>query len=247
MQSVKSKLKDFKLSGIYRNLDERLSYAQDKSLSYLEFLTLLLEDEKNNRGENSYRKRYSKAKLPAQKQIEDFDFSFQPSVDKRIINDCSTCQFITTRRNIVLIGNPGTGKTHLAIGIAMKALLKGYRVLFTQVSQMLQELNFSRADNSYYQKLDYYLRPELLILDELGFKRLPGYSADDFFEVIARRYETGSLIITTNKSFEQWGDIFSDNTMASAILDRVVHHSTVIQINGPSYRSKDLKMKGGEA
>ncbi len=126
MQSVKSKLKDFKLSGIYRNLEERLSYSREKSLSYLEFLTLLLEDEQNNRGENSYRKRYSKAKLPAQKQIEDFDFTFQPSVDKRIINDCSTCQFITTRRNIVLIGNPGTGKTHLAIGIAMKALLRGY-------------------------------------------------------------------------------------------------------------------------
>ena len=246
MQSVKSKLKDFKLSGIYRNLEERLSYAREKSLSYLDFLTLLLEDEENNRQENSYRRRYSQAKLPAQKQIEDFDFSFQPSVDKRIINDCSTCQFITTRRNIVLIGNPGTGKTHLAIGIAMKALLKGYKVLFTQVSQMLHQLNFSRADNSYYQKLDYYLRPDLLILDELGFKRLPGYSADDFFEVIARRYETGSLIITTNKSFDQWGDIFTDNTMASAILDRVVHHSVVIQINGPSYRAKDLKAKGGE-
>ena len=247
MQGVKSKFKDFKLSGIYRNLEERLSYAREKSLSYLDFLTLLLEDEQNNRRENSYRKRYSKAKLPAQKQIEDFDFSFQPFVDKRTINDCSTCQFITSRRNIVLIGNPGTGKTHLAIGIAMKALLKGYKVLFSPVSQMLHQLNFGRADNSYYQKLDYYLRPDLLILDELGFKKLPGYSADDFFEVIARRYEKGSLIITTNKPFDKWGDIFSDNTMASAILDRVVHHSVVIQINGPSYRAKDLKMKGGEA
>jgi DNA replication protein DnaC len=247
MQSVKSKLKDFKLSGIYRNLEERLSYAREKSLSYLDFLTLLLEDEQNNRRENSYRKRYSKAKLPAQKQIEDFDFSFQPSVDKRIINDCSTCQFITARRNIVLIGNPGTGKTHLAIGIAMKALSKGYKILFTSVAQMLHQLNFGRADNSYYQKLDDYLKPDLLILDELGFKKLPGYSADDFFEIIARRYETGSLIITTNKPFDKWGDIFTDNTMASAILDRVVHHSVVIQINGPSYRAKDLKMKGGEA
>jgi DNA replication protein DnaC len=247
MQSVKSKLKDFKLSGIYRNLEERLSYAREKSLSYLDFLTLLLEDEQNNRRENSYRKRYSKAKLPAQKQIEDFDFSFQPSVDKRIINDCSTCQFITARRNIVLIGNPGTGKTHLAIGIAMKALSKGYKILFTSVAQMLHQLNFGRADNSYYQKLDDYLKPDLLILDELGFKKLPGYSADDFFEIIARRYETGSLIITTNKPFDKWGDIFTDNTMASAILDRVVHHSVVIQINGPSYRAKDLKMKGGKA
>jgi DNA replication protein DnaC len=103
------KLKDFKLSGMYANLEERLSYAQEKSLSYLEFLTLLLEDELNNRRANSYRKRYSKAKLPAQKQIEDFDFSFQPSIDKRTINDCITCQFIRERRNIVFIGNPGTG------------------------------------------------------------------------------------------------------------------------------------------
>lgn len=188
----------------------------------------------------------SQAKLPAQKRIEDFDFSFQPSIDKRIINDCSTCQSITARRNIIFSGNPGTGKTHLAIGIAMKALLKGYKVLFTQVSQMLQELNFGRADNSYYQRLDDYLKRDLLILDELGFKKLPGYSADDFFEIIARRYETGSLIITTNKPFDRWGDIFTDNTMASAILDRVVHHSLVIQINGPSYRAKDLKAKGGE-
>lgn len=117
----------------------------------------------------------------------------------------------------------------------MKALLKGYKVLFTQVSQMLQELNFGRADNSYYQRLDDYLKRDLLILDELGFKKLPGYSADDFFEIIA-----------TNKPFDRWGDIFTDNTMASAILDRVAHHSVVIQINGPSYRAKDLKAKGGE-
>ena len=163
MQGAKSKLKDFKLSGIYRNLDERLSYAQDKSLSYLEFLTLLLEDEKNNRQENSYRKRYSSARLPAMKLIEDFDFSFQPSIDKRTINDCITCQFIRDRGNIIFIGNPGTGKIHLAIGIAIKAVVKGYKVLYAQVSQMLQQLNFGRADNSYYQRLDYYLKLELLI------------------------------------------------------------------------------------
>ncbi|MHC2995697.1 MAG: ATP-binding protein [Candidatus Atribacteria bacterium] len=180
---------------------------------------------------------------PAHTSIKDFNFSFQPSIDKRTINDCLTCNFITEKRNIVFIGNPGTGKTHLAI--AIKALIKGYKVLFTPVSEMLHNINASRADNSYYQKVDYYLKPELLILDELGFKRLPDYSDDDFFEIISKRYEKVSLIITTDKSFEQWGDIFTDNILSAVILDRVVHYSTIIKINSPSYRAKDLK-KGGD-
>ncbi len=131
------------------------------------------EDEENNRKTNSYKKRYSKARLPAYKNIEDFDFSFQPSIDKRTINDGLTCNFITEKRNIVLIGNPGTGKTHLSISIAIKALMKGYKVLFTPVAEMLHNLNAAKADNTYYQKVDYYLKPDLLILDELGFKKLP--------------------------------------------------------------------------
>ena len=110
---------------------------------------------------------------------------------------------------------------------------------------MLHNLNAAKADNSYYQKVNYYLAPDLLILDELGFKKLPGYSADDFFEIISKRYEKGSLIITTNKSFENWDEIFSDHTLASAILDRIVHYSTIFKINGPSYRAKGIK-KGGD-
>jgi DNA replication protein DnaC len=106
---------------------------------------------------------------------------------------------------------------------------------------MLHSLNGSKADNSYFQKVNFYLEFDLLILDELGFKKLPGYSADDFFEIISKRYEKGSMIITTNKSFEQWNEIFFDNILASAILDRIVHHSDVIKINGPSYRAKALK------
>ena len=111
---------------------------------------------------------------------------------------------------------------------------------------MLQNLYFSKADNSYYQKLNYYLCPDLLILDELGFKKIPTYSADDFFEVISKRYEKGSVIITTNKSFDSWGDIFADPILASAIIDRIVHYSVIINIKGPSYRRKDIKKRGGE-
>lgn len=241
MNTLKIRLREFKLSGIYNSLEERLSFAKERSLAYTEFLELLMEDEYNNRRDNSFKKRYSKAKLPTHKTVEDFDFSFQPSIDKKVVNDCLTCSFIKERRNIVFIGNPGVGKTHLSIAIGIKALMKGYKVLFTSVSEMLQSLNASNADNSYYQRVNFYLTPDLLILDELGFKKLPSYSGDDFFEVISKRYEKGSVIITTNKPFEQWGDIFTDNILASAILDRIVHYSTIIKINGPSFRARNLK------
>ena len=138
------------------------------------------------------------------------------------------------------------GKSHISVGIAIKALLKGHSVLFTQVSEMLQSLHQSKADNSYYKKLNYYIKPDLIILDELGFKKIPNYSADDFFEVISKRYEKGSVIITTNKNFEEWGNIFADNILASAIIDRIVHHSTVLKVNGDSYRTKDVKKGRGK-
>lgn len=219
----------------------------ESPLSYYSHLTLSnrKEDEHNNRRDNNYKKRHSKAKLPSHKTIEDFNFAFQPSIDKKTINDCLTCNFIKERRNIVFIGKPGTGKTHLAISIGLKALMKGYKVRFTSVNEILHALNAAKADNSYYQKVDYYLGHDLLIMDELGFKKVPSYSADDFFEIISKRYEKGSVIITTNKSFENWGDIFQDHILAAAILDRIVHYSTIVKINGPSYRTKSIK-KGGD-
>ena len=243
METLKQNLRDFKLAGMLMALEERIVYANDKQLSYQQFLSLLCEDEANNRKDNGYKKRYLKAKLPAHKTIEDFDFAFQPSLNKKLINDALTCQFIKEKRNLIFIGNPGTGKTHLSTAIGLRALSKDFKVLFVTVAELLYQLHIAKADNSYYKKLSEYLAPDLLVLDELGFQKFPQYSVDDFFEVVSKRYEKGSLIITTNQPFEQWGNIFGDTILAEAILDRVVHHSMIFTIKGPSYRSKIVKKK----
>lgn len=243
METLKQNLRDFKLAGMLMALEERIVYANDKQLSYQQFLSLLCEDEANNRKDNGYKKRYMKAKLPAHKTVEDFDFAFQPSLNKKLINDALTCQFIKEKRNLIFIGNPGTGKTHLSTAIGLRALSKDFKVLFVTVAELLYQLHIAKADNSYYRKLSEYLAPDLLVLDELGFQKFPQYSVDDFFEVVSKRYEKGSLIITTNQPFEQWGNIFGDTILAEAILDRVVHHSMIFTIKGPSYRSKIVKKK----
>lgn len=246
METLKQNLRDFKLAGMLTTVEERISYANEKQLSYQQFLGLLCEDEANNRKDNGYKKRYIKAKLPAHKTVEDFDFTFQPSLNKKLINDALTCQFIKEKRNIIFIGNPGTGKTHLSTAIGLRALSKDFKVLFVTVAELLYQLHIAKADNSYYKKLSEYLAPDLLVLDELGFQKFPQYSVDDFFEVISKRYEKGSLIITTNQPFEQWGTIFGDTILAEAILDRVVHHSIIFTIKGPSYRSKVVKKREEE-
>ena len=148
---------------------------------------------------------------------------------------------IRKKENVVFIGPPGTGKTHLSISIGIKALQQGYKVIFTTVSDMMSALFESKADNSYAQKLKYYLSSDLLILDELGFRKLNEHIVDQFYEIISQRYEKGSLIITSNKTFDEWGNIFWDSILASAILDRIVHHCHLVLIKGESYRMREQK------
>jgi DNA replication protein DnaC len=243
MNQIKSKLRDLKLAGIIKTLDSRNNYALENKLSYMDFLELIIEDEYANRMANSYQKRFSKAKLSMQKTLQNYDFSYQPELDKKLVNELASCRFILEKKNIVLLGKPGVGKTHLANAIGFEAIKQGYKVLFAHVNDLIEKLNASKADGTYFPTLKNYLNVDLLILDELGFKKIPSSGLDDFFEIIRQRYENGSLIITTNRSFEDWGNIFGDAVIASAIIDRIVHHAYIIKITGESFRIKNYKQK----
>ena len=241
MQNLVSDLRSFKLSGMAFSLEERLIYAQTNKLSYREFLELLCDDEKGTRKDNNYKRRKNAAKLPSIKRLEDFDFAFQPTIDPKHISDLATCRFINTKENVILVGGSGTGKTHLAISLALKALSKEYSVYFTTVSDLLYNLHIAKADNSYPRKLKQIVAYDLLVLDELGFKQLPKYSSDDFFAIISKRYEHKSTIITTNKEIEQWNDIFDEEVLTRAITDRLMHYASIFNIKGKSYRMKKFK------
>lgn len=242
-KTLTKNLGSLKLSGIAKSIAIRNEQAIKEKLSYIEFLELLVDDEFSNRRDNSLKKRTQKAKFSDFKTLEQYDFNFQPSLNRQEIYNLGTCEYIRKKENIVFIGPPGTGKTHLAISLGVKALQMGYKVLFTTVSDMMAALFASKADNSYHIKLKYYLTPDLLILDELGFRKLNEHIVDQFYEIISQRYEKGSIIITSNKTFDEWGNIFWDQILATAILDRIVHHCHLIPINGDSYRMKEQKLK----
>lgn len=238
ISQIQKDLRLFKLSGMAESLDIRIKQATDDSLGYAEFLGMLVEDEINKRTENKKKRLYHGAHLPFEKGIEDFDFTFQPSIKKQEILELSTCHFLEKKANIILIGQPGTGKTHLSVAIALSALGRGKTVLFTTVWEMINILQQSRADYSYQKKIQMYLKPDLLILDELGYRSMAESTVEDFFEIVSKRYEKGSIIITSNKPLHLWDSVFVDKTLTTAVVDRLMHHCSVIEIKGESYRFK---------
>lgn len=252
MNELKSRLNSLKLAGMSGALETRNEYALANKLSYTEFLELLIEDETANRTSNSYRRRLSSSRLNVGKTISAYEFVHQPELDKKKIMDIASCRFIHDRKNVIFMGNPGVGKTHLANALGLEALKQGFKVQMVSASSLIDRLHASRMDGTHKNLLKTFCETDLLIIDELGFKKINQSCIDEFFEVISQRYENGATIITTNRNFEEWGHIFGDAVLASAIIDRLVHHAYIVKINGQSYRIKDhvkngeLERKGGK-
>jgi len=237
--TIHQQLREYRLSGMRKMFEVRVQQAQEDNIGYSEFLALLLEDERSQRADNKRKRLYKKARLPYEKGLDEFDFSFQPSIKKKQVQELATGRFVERHQNILLIGQPGTGKTHLSVSLALEVLGRGGVVLFTTVWDMINTLQQSRADYSYQKKIQQYLKPDLLILDELGYRSMAESTVEDFFAIVTGRYEKGSIIITSNRPINEWDSVFIDKTLTTAIVDRLIHHCHVIQIKGESYRYRN--------
>jgi len=232
------KLKTLRLSGVLETLEVRNRQAIYEKCSYAEFLLKLVEDEVERRGQKQLSLRLRRSRLDLMKTLETFDFSFNPSVNRKQVYDLATCAFVERSEPVFLLGPAGVGKSHLAHALGHEAVRRGYDVLFTRASDMLTHLNAGRADDSYARRLSLYRNVDVLIIDDFGLKPMRPPAPEDLYEIIDGRYNRGGIILTTNRAFEEWPELFDNSVLASAALDRLAHGATQIVIEGDSYRSK---------
>lgn len=247
-EKLMTDLKSLRLPAMAEMLDSYAKQAASSSMSYVDFLGGLVSEEVSRKEQRSVQNRIKSARFPVLKSLDDFDYAFQPSINRKKLAELSSLRFIDNKENILFLGPPGIGKTHLATGLGVKACESGYKVLFTTLNDMVSVLMASMADNSFQSKLRHFIQPSLLIVDEVGYLPVSKEGANFLFQVVAKRYETGSIILTSNKSFADWGEVLGDSVIASAVLDRLLHHSTVFNIRGgDSYRLREKKkLIGGE-
>ncbi len=238
-KALQTALKQLRLSGMTQSLEVRLQEAAGNGLNHTEFLELVLQDELLVRKERQINRRIKAAMFRELKTFEDFDWQFNPSIKKKQIFDLATCRFITECRDCLFLGPPGTGKSHLVQAIGYQAIKSSstvrYRSIFDTVRDFLHDEAFAGQENVMAK----YLKPDLLIIDDMGIKQLPKRSGEYLFEIIMRRYETRPTIMTSNRPLEDWGKLLGDVPSATAILDRFLHHAEIITITGRSYRLKD--------
>ena len=232
-------LKYLKLNQMVIHLDETIDFMNKNNLSFIDALIKLTDYEIDMKELNMIKSMVKVAAFPHLKEIKDFDFSFQPSVNKEQILDFTTLRFIEQKENIVFLGSSGVGKTHLATSIGIAAAKKRTSTYFIKCNDLILNLKKAKLENRLETRLKHYTKYKLLIIDEIGYLPIDEDDAKLFFQLIDMRYENKSTIFTTNAGFKSWGEIFQDPKLANAILDRILHHATVVNIVGDSYRLKD--------
>jgi DNA replication protein DnaC len=235
------KLRQLKLSGMLNTLDLRAEQAMQEQLAPVEFLALLLDDELERRSQQRLAYHLAQSGCDSRKTLSQFDFSALPGLNRTLINDLASGAFITRHENILLCGPTGVGKSHLANSIGVEALKRDLQVFARPVHRLLIDLNASRASGGFSRLMARILHSDLLILDDFGLQTLPPGAIQDLYEIIAERYERGSIIVTSNRAFEEWHEVFGNDLLASAALDRLTHHAHLLVITGDSYRQRSRK------
>lgn len=239
-----NQLATLELKEVAQVLESHLEAAAKGEVAYVDFLTDLLDVEIQARRERYLKARTRLAHFPFPKRLEDFDFAFQPAIDERQIRDLETLTFVVEAANVILLGPPGVGKTHLAVALGMEAIHKGFGVYFVTADKLVRDLERAHEEKRLDRRMRVYLAPKVLIVDEFGYLPLSRVGATMFFQLVSARYERGSIILTSNKGFAEWGEALGDPVIATAILDRLLHHSHVVNIRGESYRLKEKKRAG---
>jgi DNA replication protein DnaC len=237
-QQLRGHLAYLKLGAAADALAPALEAAERDKPGYTQFLHDLLATEVAASEQRRLDGRMRFSKLPAHKTLEQFDFTAQPTLDRRLVEDLATLRFVEEKSNCLLIGPPGVGKTHLAIALGHRAVHAGYRVYYTTAADLVARTSRAAMDGRWANTMRFWAGPQVLIVDELGYLPMPGEAASHLFQVISRRYEHGSIILTTNRGIADWGAIFEDTTVATAVLDRLLHHASVLSVTGDSYRMR---------